>query len=250
MNRSLHRAVLAAAALLVTAVPAASAESVTVGQLVANPAEVNGFPGYGCSAARLMRESATLPSYVVPITSGYSGSGDPAITSWSTIGRDVDGNPANLTVTTRLVVFRPAPGGTLSDPAPPVAISDPVAVAPEQTVTTAVHIPVQPGDEIGVQSTGACAWTSEDRGDFIMLYGQPLVLGEPLVPTDSGFTANRPNVRAVVTYDDATPPTTPPAHHHPRHHRPHHHAPARHHHRTPHHRHHPAPPRHHHPHHR
>jgi hypothetical protein len=248
MNRSLRRAALAAAALLLTAVPAASGETVTVGQLSTrtSPSAELVYPDYQCQAARLTAESPDGPSYLVPITSGYSGSGDPVITSWSTMGRSVDRNPPNLTVTTRLVVFRPVPGVPLGTAAPPVAISDPVTVAPEQTVTAAVHIPVQPGDEIGVQSTGACAYTSALPMDSIQLYQTPLVLGEPLKPTDSSFHANRPNVRAVVSYEDSTP-TTPPAHHHPRHHRAHHHPR---HHAAHHHRHNSAPPRHHHPHHR
>jgi hypothetical protein len=237
MNHSPLRAALAASALLLVAVPAAQAESVTVGQLSARILSSGKVapPSYQCQAAHLTAESPDGPSYFVPITSGYSGSGDPVITSWSTMGRDADADPANLTVTTRLVVFRPVAGAPLSA-APPVAISDPVTVAPEQTVTTATHIPVQPGDEIGVQSTGACAFTSALSADSIQLYQTPLVLGEPLKPTDSGFHANRPNVRAVVTYDDATPPTTPPAHHHPRrHHRAHHHATHHRHHRAHHH---------------
>jgi hypothetical protein len=250
MNRSPLRAALAAAALLLIAVPAAQAESVTIGQLPIPFGGVMYYPSYQCTAARLTKESATLPSYIVPITSGYSGSGDPVITSWSTMGRGVDANPANTTVTTRLVVFRPVAGVPLYTPAPPVAISDPVTVAPEQTVTAATHIPVQPGDEIGIQTTGACVWTSEDHGDAVVLWQDPLVFGEPLHETDPGIVSSRPNIRAVVTYDDATPPTTPPAHHHPRHHRPHHHAPAHHHHHPKPHHHHPAPPRHHRPHHR
>ena len=49
-----------------------------------------GYPGYGCTTARLLNEARGEPSYVVPITSGYSGSGDPVITApgrvsaWST----------------------------------------------------------------------------------------------------------------------------------------------------------------------
>jgi hypothetical protein len=247
MNRSLHRAALAAAALLLTAVPAASAQSVTLGQLSTPFDGVTYYPSYQCTAARLTKESATLPSYLVPMTSGYSGSGDPVITSWSTMGRGINANPANQTVTTRLVVFRPVPGVPLYTAAPPVAISDPVTVAPEQTVTTAVHIPVQPGDEIGIQTTGACVWTSEDHGDYVLLWQVPLVFGTPLVETEPGIVSDRPNVRAVVTYEDSTPTTPPAHHHHPRHHRAHHrahHQPR--HHAAHHHRHHPAPPRHHH----
>lgn len=198
-------AILLALAMAVGAAAASARPTVTIGSLPFPQ------PGYGvtesahyvCDGARLGREDPSAPSYLVPALSNYGANPRPVITSWTTTGMTATLPEPHqpVPVTSRLVVFRPQPPSLYSNPVV-VAISRPHRVAPNTVRTFHVHIPVQPGDEIGIASTGACAFTSALPGDAIVLYSRrrPLVVGELAVPTDPGFYANRPNVRATVAF--------------------------------------------------
>lgn len=196
--RTRHAAAcLALAFSACTASAADAASTTTIGSLPGSfVGLVTGQPtlqvgSYQCGMARLEHEDERLPSYVVPPTSGY-GAGQWHITAWRTYG-------ATSPQRSSLVVVRPPAGGTLRSDPTAIAISDEVTVAASQVTTTEVDIPVEPGDEIGVRSTGACTFTSEYGGDEIDLY-RTFDVGDTLVKPGPGFYANRPDVDATLEY--------------------------------------------------
>ncbi len=212
MTRRTVRAAGFAAALLLTLPSAAVAQStVTLGATpFATPFGPPDAPRFFCDGARLVREDpeapAYAPSYVVPLTSSY-GDGAPVVTSWRMQGR-TDADAA--AVEARLLVFRPVPGNLAADPVL-IARSALQRVAPGGVAEFPADIPVQPGDQIGLASTGACTFTSAIGRETVVLYNDgPLVVGELARATEPGFSANRPNISATVTYRTTTTTTAKP----------------------------------------